>query len=1222
MGNLPMMTESGSFIINGAERVVVSQLHRSPGVFFSHDKGKAHASGKLLYSVRVIPYRGSWLDFEFDVKNKIFARIDRKRKFPATVILQALGCSQEQILETFFDFNRLSFRDNKIILHVDYDKLRGVAAFDDIYDNQNNKIVGKGVRINARHIAAIKKSDIKEMVIPSDYLVGKTLAKSVFNEDTGEVLFDCNHLLDLNDVNVLLESGIESVEILYINDIDCGPFMSLTMRDSNCASQFAAMAEIYSIIRPGEPPNKESVATLFENLFFNSETYELSEVGRIKLDSRLHRSKPSGSGILNKQDIVDILLRLINVRNGHENVDDIDHLGNRRVRGVGEMVEKQMRIALSRVNRAVYDRLSAHTFDGVLSPKDLISTKAISAVINEFFGSGQLSQFMDQVNPLAEITHKRRVSALGPGGLVKERAGFEVRDVHSSHYGRLCPIETPEGPNIGLINSLAAYSRVNKHGFLESPYYVVNNGVVSNKISYLSAIEEDNALIARSYSGLDKNDSIEVDARSRGEFVSRKIDEVNYMDVSPSQSVSVAASLIPFLEHDDANRALMGSNMQRQAVPLLRSSRPLVGTGMESVVARDSGVCVVAKRSGLVKVVDSSKILILSDVEDNTEDMIDSYHLIKFGKSNQNTVLHNKPIVNVGDRVEAGDVIADGASIDRGELALGQNLRVAFMPWRGYNFEDSILLSEKLVQDDLFSSVHVKELVCVVRDTKIGAEEVSADIPGVNENALDKLDDSGIVSLGSQVGTGDILVGKVSPKAEVQLTPEEKLLYAIFGEKAADIKDTSLRVPLGINGRVIDVKIYSRGDIEKNSRAISIEKEAIQSITSESEARISLLMEILLSSLLERSVGQDLVANKEKATRSKLQKLSLAEWNKMRFVNDDINRQNELDIKKFNDTRKKIGQKLLADKESIQSCDNNLAPGVRQVVKVYVAVKREIQPGDKLAGRHGNKGVVSSIKPIEDMPYDEEGNTIDVVLNPLGVPSRMNVGQILEVHLGAAAKGLGIKINKMLQDQARVEELRDFIGGVYGDSAIAKKIKKLSNSKLINIARELSQGVPMSTPVFNGVSEEKIKSTLQLADIPESGQITLYDGCTGEKFMRPVTVGYMYILKLNHLADDKMHARSTGSYSLVTQQPLGGKAQFGGQRFGEMEVWALEAYGASYTLQEILTIKSDDIEGRKLTYKEIVDTGTCTMQPGIPESFNVLTKELRALGIDVNIENT
>ena len=810
MGNLPMMTESGSFIINGAERVVVSQLHRSPGVFFSHDKGKAHASGKLLYSVRVIPHRGSWLDFEFDVKNKIFARIDRKRKFPATVILQALGYSQEQILETFFDFNQLSFIDNKIILHVDHDKLRGVAAFDDIYDNQNNKIVGKGVRINARHIAAIKKSNIKEMVIPSDYLVGKILAKSVFNEDTGEVLFDCNHLLDLNDVNILLESGIKSVEILYINDIDCGPFISLTMRDGNCASQFAAMAEIYSIIRPGEPPNKESVAALFENLFFNPDTYDLSEVGRIKLDSRLHRIKPSGSGILNKQDIVDILLCLINVRNGYENVDDIDHLGNRRVRGVGEMVEKQMRIALSRVNRAVYDRLSAHTFDGVLSPKDLISTKAISAVINEFFGSGQLSQFMDQVNPLAEITHKRRVSALGPGGLVKERAGFEVRDVHSSHYGRLCPIETPEGPNIGLINSLAAYSRVNKHGFLEAPYYAVNNGEVSNKVSYLSAIEEDNALIARAYSSLDADDNIEVDARSRGEFVSRKIDEVNYMDVSPSQSVSVAASLIPFLEHDDANRALMGSNMQRQAVPLLRSSRPLVGTGMESLVARDSGVCVVAKRAGLVKVVDSSKILILSDVEDASEDRIDSYNLIKFGKSNQNTVLHNKPIVNVGDRVEVGDIIADGASIDRGELALGQNLRVAFMPWRGYNFEDSILLSEKLVQDDVFSSVHVKELVCVVRDTKIGPEEVSADIPGVNESALYKLDDSGIVSLGSQVGTGDILVGKVSPKAEVQLTPEEKLLYAIFGEKAADIKDTSLRVPLGISGRVIDVKIYSR----------------------------------------------------------------------------------------------------------------------------------------------------------------------------------------------------------------------------------------------------------------------------------------------------------------------------------------------------------------------------------------------------------------------------
>ena len=1217
MGEIPLMTENGTFVINGTERVIVSQLHRSPGVFFDHDKGKTHSSGKVLYNARVIPYRGSWLDFEFDPKDNVFVRIDRRRKLPASIILRALEYTTEEILEMFFETTYFQFRGKKVFMQLVPERLRGETAKFDIKNDDGEMIVEKGRRITARHIKQIEGLNQPEMEVPLEYLVGKVLAKDYVNKKTGEVVAEANAELTLELLAELREAGFKKFETLFVNDLDHGPYMSETLRIDPSNNRLEALVEIYRMMRPGEPPTKEAAEALFDNLFFSDDRYDLSAVGRMKFNRRLGRDDLTGPGTLTNEDIIDVMRKLIEIRNGVDEVDDIDHLGNRRIRSVGEMAENQFRVGLVRVERAVKERLSLGDLDSIM-PQDLINAKPISAAVKEFFGSSQLSQFMDQNNPLSEVTHKRRISALGPGGLTRERAGFEVRDVHPTHYGRVCPIETPEGPNIGLINSLSTFARTNEYGFLETPYRRVDNGVVTDDVDYLSAIEEGQFVIAQAnVKTNDKGELTEdlVPCRHKGETTLMSKEQVQYMDVSPQQIVSIAASLIPFLEHDDANRALMGSNMQRQAVPTLRADKPLVGTGIERTVAVDSGVTVVAKRGGVVDKVDASRIVVKVNEEEMVpgEAGIDIYNLVKYTRSNQNTCINQIPNVNVGEPVMRGDVLADGPSTDMGDLALGQNLRVAFMPWNGYNFEDSILISERVVQEDRLTTIHIQELSCVARDTKLGAEEITSDIPNVGESALNKLDESGVVYVGAEVSGGDILVGKVTPKGETQLTPEEKLLRAIFGEKASDVKDSSLRVPNGVTGTVIDVQVFTRDGVEKDKRALDIENMQLEQVKKD----LTDEFKILERGIYERARSL-LLANG--FDESKLAGLEQSKWLTQNLKNEDAQQQLEQIAQQYEELRNDFDSKFENKRRKITQGDD-LAPGVLKIVKVYLAVRRRIQPGDKLAGRHGNKGVISTIQPVEDMPYDAEGNPVDIVLNPLGVPSRMNIGQILETHLGLAARGIGTKIEKMIKQQAKVAEMREFLQKVYdlGETRQEVDISTFSDDEVMRLANNLKKGLPTATPVFDGAIENEIKELLKLGDLPESGQITLYDGRTGERFERDVTVGYMYMLKLNHLVDDKMHARSTGSYSLVTQQPLGGKAQFGGQRFGEMEVWALEAYGAAYTLQEMLTVKSDDVNGRTKMYKNIVDNDL-RMEAGMPESFNVLLKEIRSLGINIELD--
>ncbi len=1243
MGEIPLMTDSGTFVINGTERVIVSQLHRSPGVFFDHDKGKTHSSGKLLYSARVIPYRGSWLDFEFDPKDLVFVRIDRRRKLPATVLLRALEFTPEQILDMFYERN--SFRITpgetpKISVKLVPKRLRGeVLSFPIKGKTKRSKdIVEAGRRITSRHIRQMERAGIKELEVTGDFVVGASLAADVVNPETGEIIAACNDEISPELLQRFIAEGIGEFETIYTNDLDCGPFVSDTLREdfksatpearSLDQAALEAKIQIYRMMRPGEPPTPDSAEKLFDSLFFNLERYDLSHVGRMKFNRRLNRETAENKLILDRDDIVAVLEELVKIRNGSGSVDDIDHLGNRRIRSVGEMAENQFRIGLVRVERAVKERLSMADSEGLM-PQDMINAKPIGAAVKEFFGSSQLSQFMDQNNPLSEVTHKRRVSALGPGGLTRERAGFEVRDVHPTHYGRLCPIETPEGPNIGLINNLATYARANHYGFLESPYRKVVKKKVTDEIDFLSAIDESEFVIAQASAALNNRGELAdnlVTVRHKGETTLKPRDEVQYMDVAPQQMVSVAASLIPFLEHDDANRALMGSNMQRQAIPTIKTEKPLVGTGMEGNVARDSGVCLIAERGGVIESVDAGRLIVRvnDDETDAGEAGVDIYQLTKYTRSNQNTCISQRPLVKQGDVVSRGDIVADGPSVDTGELALGQNVRIAFMPWNGYNFEDSVLISERVVTEDRFTTIHIQELTCVARDTRLGSEEVTADIPNVGENALAKLDDSGIVYIGAEVDAGDILVGKVTPKGETQLTPEEKLLRAIFGEKASDVKDTSLRVPTSVRGTVIDVQIFTRDGLEKDKRALEIEQyqldQARKDIEDEHRIVEGATFERLRQALAGKQVsGGPGLKSGQKLSQEYLDGLPREDWFKLRLKNDSLNRQLERAREQLEERRADLDDRF-ADKSEKLTSGDDLAPGILKIVKVYLAIKRRVQPGDKLAGRHGNKGVISAIMPVEDMPYDEQGEPVDIVLNPLGVPSRMNVGQVLETHLGRASRGLGQMIGKLLREKRKAPAIRKLLNEIYNSVGDRKEdIKSLSDAEVLELAENLKDGVPMATPVFDGTAEAEIKQMLKMAGKDESGQVVLYDGRTGDAFDTPVTVGIMYMLKLNHLVDDKMHARSTGSYSLVTQQPLGGKAQFGGQRFGEMEVWALEAYGAAYTLQEMLTVKSDDVAGRTKMYKNIVD-GDHRMEPAMPESFNVLLKEIRSLGIDMELE--
>ena len=1250
MGELPLMTENGTFIINGTERVIVSQLHRSPGVFFDHDRGKTHSSGKILFSARVIPYRGSWLDFEFDPKDAVHVRIDRRRKLPASVLLRALGYNDEQMLSLFFETNNFTINKDEVRLDLVPERMRGETAAFDI-KVKGKTIVEEGRRVTARHIRDLEKAEVQALVVPPLYLVGKLVAHDVVDQNTGEIVAKANDELTKDQVAKLLKSGVESIRTLYVNDLDRGPYMSNSLRVDSTRTPLEALVEIYRMMRPGEPPTKDAAENLFHNLFFSTERYDLSSVGRMKFNRRVGRDEITGPGILYDSvyfsrraddvsrllarklgpmsDIVDVIRTLCEIRNGNGTVDDIDHLGNRRVRSVGEMAENTFRIGLVRVERAVRERLALAEAEGLM-PQELINAKPVAAAVKEFFGSSQLSQFMDQNNPLSEVTHKRRVSALGPGGLTRERAGFEVRDVHPTHYGRVCPVETPEGPNIGLINSLSVYARTNSYGFLETPYRRVKDTRVTDEILFLSAIEEGQYVIAQANAAVDDKGRLLdefVSCRNQNEFTLAARDKVDFIDVSPKQIVSVASALIPFLEHDDANRALMGSNMQRQAVPTLRTEKPLVGTGIEYAVARDSGVTVAARRPGVIDHVDAGRIVVRVDESEIREDDsgVDIYSLTKYQRSNQNTCINQRPLVKPGDRVAKGDVLADGPSTDLGELALGQNLLVAFMPWNGYNFEDSILISERVVQEDRFTTIHIEELTCVARDTKLGPEEITSDIPNVGESALNKLDEAGIAYIGAEVKAGDILVGKVTPKGETQLTPEEKLLRAIFGEKASDVKDTSLRVPPGMDGTVIDVRVFTRDGLEKDSRALAIEKAEIERARKDLgdqrrilEADIYARVEKLLLNKVAEGGPKGLKSG-AKVTEAYLAEVPAEKWFEIRLKNDDANEQLERFSKRLERQRELFEKRFEEKKRKITQGDD-LAPGVLKMVKVYLAVKRRVQPGDKMAGRHGNKGVVSMITPVEDMPHAADGTTVDIVLNPLGVPSRMNIGQVLECHLGWAAKGLGLRIGEMLDRQARSEDLRRFLDDVYNKSGgQSEDLDSFTEDEIKLLCENLRSGVPMATPVFDGASEDEIKRMLKLAGLPETGQCLLYDGRTGEAFERPVTVGYMYMLKLNHLVDDKMHARSTGPYSLVTQQPLGGKAQFGGQRFGEMEVWALEAYGAAYTLQEMLTVKSDDVNGRTKMYKNIVD-GNHRMEAGMPESFNVLVKEIRSLAINIELE--
>ncbi|NOR52087.1 MAG: DNA-directed RNA polymerase subunit beta [Gammaproteobacteria bacterium] len=1227
MGEMPLMTDNGTFVINGTERVIVSQLHRSPGVFFEHDKGKTHSSGKLLFNARVIPYRGSWLDFEFDPKDCVFVRIDRRRKLPATILLRALGLDTQQIIDIFFDTDTITLDEESATIALIPERLRGEIAVTDIKIGKK-VLVEAGKRVTARHIRELDKASVSTLEIPVESIVGKALAHEIVDTESGEVIALPNDELTEELVARLQASGVKEFKTLFTNDLDVGPYISDTLRIDSTNNRIEALIEIYRMMRPGEPPTKEAAENLFHNLFFAEERYDLSVVGRMKFNRRVGREEVTGSSILSNDDILEVMKELVNIRNGKGIIDDIDHLGNRRVRSVGEMAENQFRVGLVRVERAVKERLTLAEADNLM-PQELINAKPVSAAIKEFFGSSQLSQFMDQNNPLSEVTHKRRISALGPGGLTRERAGFEVRDVHPTHYGRVCPIETPEGPNIGLINSLAVYARTNDYGFLETPYRKVIDCRVTDEIEYLSAINESTFVIAQANIDVDSDGFIVddlVSCRHQNEFMLSVKDKVNYLDVSAKQIVSVAASIIPFLEHDDANRALMGSNMQRQAVPTLKADKPLVGTGMERTVAMDSGVTVVARRGGVIDSVDAARIVVRAndDEAEAGESGVDIYNLTKYTRSNQNTCINQRPLVKTGDVIARGDCLADGPSTDLGELALGQNMRIAFMPWNGYNFEDSILISERVVDEDRFTTIHIQELTCIARDTKLGSEEITADIPNVSESALGKLDESGIVYIGAEVKPGDILVGKVTPKGETQLTPEEKLLRAIFGDKASDVKDTSLRVSSSTFGTVIGVQVFTRDGLEKDARAQSIEESELDRIRKDLKDQQRIMEDDSFTRVAKMLQGKSAQGgpNSLKAgdtiTKGYLEELEREKWFEIRLKDDDANAALEAISKQLKDQKKSFDEHFETKKRKLTQGDD-LAPGVLKMVKVYLAIKRRIQPGDKMAGRHGNKGVISMIVPVEDMPHDENGEPVDILLNPLGVPSRMNVGQVLETHLGWAAKGLGVKIGKMIDAQKKIADIRVFLDKIYNKSGKSEDIASLTDEEVIELAKNLRKGVPMATPVFDGASEKELKDMLKLAGLPESGQTTLYDGRTGNAFDRPVTVGYMYMLKLNHLVDDKMHARSTGPYSLVTQQPLGGKAQFGGQRFGEMEVWALEAYGATHTLQEMLTVKSDDVNGRTKMYKNIVD-GNHTMDPGMPESFNVLVKEIRALGIDIELE--
>ncbi|MBU6514009.1 MAG: DNA-directed RNA polymerase subunit beta [Betaproteobacteria bacterium] len=1238
MGEIPLMTDKGSFIINGTERVIVSQLHRSPGVFFEHDKGKTHSSGKLLFSARIIPYRGSWLDFEFDPKDILYFRVDRRRKMPVTILLKALGLNNEQILAHFFGFDRYDLMDQGAMMEFVPDHFKGELARFDILDKDGEVIVAKDKRITMRHLRQIEQSGTQRISVPEDFLIGKVLARNVVSEDTGEIVALANEELSEAVLKKIRDAGIRRIETLFTNDLDQGPFISQTLRMDETPDQLAAKVAIYRMMRPGEPPTEDAVESLFKRLFFDADAYDLSRVGRMKFNRRLGREEIEGAMVLSHDDIMEVIKMLVELRNGRGEVDDIDHLGNRRVRCVGELAENQFRAGLSRIERAVKERLGQAETENLM-PHDFINSKPISAAIKEFFGSSQLSQFMDQTNPLSEVTHKRRVSALGPGGLTRERAGFEVRDVHPTHYGRVCPIETPEGPNIGLINSLALFARLNEYGFIETPYRRVVDGKVTDQIDYLSAIEEGKYVIAQANAMVDDSGSLTdelVSSREKGETILVGPQRVQYMDVSPAQIVSVAASLVPFLEHDDANRALMGANMQRQAVPVLRPEKPLVGTGVERVTAVDSGTAVTALRGGVVDYVDSARIVVrVHDEETQAGEVgVDIYNLIKYQRSNQNTNIHQRPVVKRGDLIARGDVIADGASTDLGELALGQNMLVAFMPWNGYNFEDSILISERVVAEDRYTSIHIEELQAVARDTKLGPEEITRDIPNLSESQLARLDESGIVYIGAEVEAGDTLVGKVTPKGETQLTPEEKLLRAIFGEKASDVKDTSLRVPSGMYGTVIDVQVFTREGIQRDKRAQQIIDDELKRYRLDLNDQMRIVEADTFDRIAKLLIGKPATGGPKRlargavVTQEYLQDLDHYHWFDVRPADEVVAQQIE-QLKESLDKRRHEFDQMFEEKRRKLTQGDELPSGVLKTVKVHLAVKRRLQPGDKMAGRHGNKGVVSKILPEEDMPYMADGTPMDIVLNPLGVPSRMNIGQILETHLGWAARGLGARIDEMLRAHAKAKELRELMAGLYNFSGKREQLESFSDAEILELADNLRKGLPFASPVFDGASEQEIDQLLQMAYPDEQAtrlklsasrkQAVLFDGRTGEAFERPVTIGYKHVLKLHHLVDDKMHARSTGPYSLVTQQPLGGKAQFGGQRFGEMEVWALEAYGASYVLQEMLTVKSDDVNGRTKVYENIVK-GEHSIEAGMPESFNVLIKEIRSLGLDIELE--
>ncbi|MGE4492605.1 MAG: DNA-directed RNA polymerase subunit beta [Syntrophotalea sp.] len=1233
-GEIPLMTENGTFIINGTERVIVSQLHRSPGVFFDHDKGKTHSSGKVLYNARVIPYRGSWLDFDFDHKDILYVRIDRRRKLPATVLLKALGYSAEELLNYYYQTETVVLDGDSYKKRVNLELLSGQRASADIVGNDGEVIVRANRKFTKASIRKLADSNVEFIPVSSEEVVGKVASTDIVDVATGEVVVECNEEISEAKLEELRSRGINEFSILFIDHLHVGPYLRETLLIDRMATPEDARIEIYRRLRPGDPPTIKSANALFESLFFNPERYDLSVVGRIKLNYKLHLDAPEEQTTLTKEDILEVVRYLVGLRDGRGNIDDIDHLGNRRVRAVGELLENQYRVGLVRMERAIKERMSLQEVDSLM-PHDLINSKPVSAVVKEFFGSSQLSQFMDQTNPLSEITHKRRLSALGPGGLTRERAGFEVRDVHPTHYGRVCPIETPEGPNIGLIASLSTYARINEHGFVETPYRVVKDGKVTNEIRYFSALEEGGHAIAQANAPLDEEGRFVnelVNARQNGEFVLIQREEIGLMDVSPKQLVSVAASLIPFLENDDANRALMGSNMQRQAVPLLRSDAPLVGTGMERIVAHDSGAAVVARHNGIVESVDASRIVVKLDEGEVDEDGtgVDIYNLIKFARSNQNTCLNQKPIVKVGDRVSRGGIIADGPSTQWGELALGQNVLVAFMPWEGYNFEDSILISEKLVKEDRYTSIHIEELECVARDTKLGKEEITNDIPNLGEDALKDLDESGIVRIGAEVKPGDILVGKITPKGETQLSPEEKLLRAIFGEKAGDVRDTSLRLPPGVEGVVIGARVFSRKGADKDSRTEYIEKTEIEKLLKDQHDEIRIIRESSRSNLeslllgqvsatsLFDSAGKELLGQGEKIIVEVLDGLPFARWREISLLDAPEKEEKLSSILASLAQREELIREVFADKiEKIKRGDD-LPPGVIKMVKVYIAIKRKLSVGDKMAGRHGNKGVLSRVLPEEDMPYMADGTPVEIVLNPLGVPSRMNVGQILETHLGLAARGLGIQIQQHLDRHFSPDALRGKIADAYQDDRVTDLVNGLSDDEVVRLSRQLANGIPMASPVFEGVTEEQMKAQIERAGFASSGQMTLYNGKTGDPFKEKVTVGIMYMLKLHHLVDDKIHARSIGPYSLVTQQPLGGKAQFGGQRLGEMEVWAMEAYGAAHALQEFLTVKSDDVTGRTRMYEAIVK-GKHTLEAGLPESFNVLIKELQSLCLDVEL---